>query len=84
MQAIVLGLDVGELTSIYLSKIMDTPLAILNYKVRRMMSQDEAPISVLDELKLFMYDGHDTQAILLLSWLNPTNFELPHPTVYAS
>ena len=56
---IVLGLDVGEASSIFMSKVMDRPLAILNYKVRRLISKDEKPIPALDELKLFMYNGHD-------------------------
>ena len=41
-------------------------------------------IDVLDQMKVMMYDGHDTQAVNILKWLYPTNLTYPQPTVYAT
>ena len=55
----------------------------MQYKVDRMLAQKD-PISAFDEVKLFAYDGHDTQAVNMLKWLNPSNIEWPAFTEYAS
>ena len=41
-------------------------------------------IEAYEQMKLMMYDGHDTQAVNMLSWLHPTNIEYPQATVYAT
>ena len=35
-------------------------------------------------MKMFVYDGHDSQAVTLLRWLQATNIDYPEPTVYAT
>ena len=84
LQAIRLGESIqGEDRKIYMSKLMEVPMSILKYKVERMLGRVSA-LPVYDQLKMFTYDGHDTQAIILLSWLNASNLEYPQPTVYAT
>ena len=41
-------------------------------------------IPAFDKIKLFAYDGHDTQAVNMLKWLNPTNIDWPTFTEFAS
>ena len=42
------------------------------------------PIAQLDQLRLFVYDGHGTQTISMLSWLRPVNLTIPAMTEYAT
>ena len=83
LRQIFLGIDLGEKNALYASKVLDQPLAVLNYKVLRML-EITGEVSSLDQLKLFMYDGHDIQLILLLKWLKPTGFDHSIYKKYAS
>ena len=65
-------------------KVTRDPLDVLQYKVDRMLGRVAEPIPAYDKLKLFIYDGHDTQAVLMLKWLAATNLEYPQPTDYAT
>ena len=49
------------------------PLAILDYKVNRLLGKVKSPISVFDRMKLFIYEGHDTNLVNMILFLNPTN-----------
>ena len=40
--------------------MLDKPLAVLNYKVNKLLGQIESPNSEYDKLKLFINEGHDT------------------------
>ena len=42
------------------------------------------PIAQLDQMRLFVYDGHGTQTISMLSWLRPVNLTIPAMTEYAT
>lgn len=57
---------------------------MIHYKVKSMLGHTTTSISSFDQIKMFIYDGHDTQAVSLLRWLNVTNFEYPLPTKFAS
>lgn len=41
-------------------------------------------VPVYEQLKLFMHEGHDTNLLPLMQWLNPTNFEHPTLAIFAS
>ena len=69
--------------TLYVTKIVERPLKVMQYKVERMLGQADR-VPALDQIKLFVYDGHDTQAVNLLKWLNPSNIEYPAFTEYAS
>ena len=84
LQAIRLGESLqGQDLNLYMTKLVQAPMSILRYKVDRKLNKVD-PISVYDELKMFTYDSHDTQAVNLLRWLNASNVEYPQPTVYAT
>ena len=84
LQAIRLGESLkGEDLNLYMTKLTQHPLSILSYKVDRMLGRVQShPAS--DQVKMFTYDGHDTQAVNLLRWLDASNLDYPHPTVYAT
>ena len=67
----------GEDLNLYMSKLTEPPLKILRYKVDRMLGKIAEPIPAYDKLKMFTYDGHDTQAVLLLQWLAASNLSYP-------
>ena len=56
---------------------------MIEYKVQSMLGSVKR-IDAYEQMKLMMYDGHDTQAVNMLSWLHPTNLEYPQATVYAT
>ena len=62
--------------TLYMTKMTEKPMTVLRHKVNQMLGHVQ-PIEVLDRLKLFIYDAHDTEASYLLYWLNPTNLERP-------
>ena len=49
------------------------PFAILDYKVNSLLGKVKSPISVFDRMKLFIYEGHDTNLVNFLLFLGPTN-----------
>ena len=83
LQSIFFSIDLGEKNALYGSKVLDQPLAALNYKVLRMLDSTEE-VSKLDQIKLFMYDGHESVFVLLFGWLKPTNFDNSVYKKYAS
>ena len=58
-------------------------MRILQYKVERILGLAE-PISSYDELKMFIYDGHDANIIPLLGWLNASNVATLQEVEFAS
>ena len=41
------------------------------------------PIAPFEQMRIFVYDGHDTQAVNVLSWLKPANVPIPSMTDFA-
>ena len=74
----------GDHLDLLVSKLLDRPMQLLDYKIGRLVGEIEEPIAVFENMKLMMYDGHDEQAVAYLQWLHPTNIEYPQPTVYAT
>ena len=72
-----------DLLALYGSNILDRPLAVLNYKVNKLLGQVESPNDEFDKLKLFMHEGHDSQLKILTKFLKPSNLDNLH-TYYAS
>ena len=84
LQAIRLGESLrGEDRNLYMTKLLEAPMSVLKYKVERMLGKVD-PMPIYDHLKMFTYDSHDTQAVILLRWLNASNLEYPQPTVYGT
>ena len=84
LQAIKLGsLEWNELSWLC-SKLMDRPFQAIDYKVKRLIGEITEPVEVYEQMKLMIYDGHDSQAVPYLHWLRPTNIEYPQPTLYAT
>ena len=76
-----------DMVAMFISKLLDSPLRALRYKAERLIDPTKTSmerIDVFDELRMFVQEGHDSQAINLLNWLKPTNIEFPQPTVYAT
>ena len=69
--------------ALFMTKLVQVPMTILTYKVDRLLGRVNE-ISMFEELKVFIYDGHDAETVPLLRWLNASNLDYPHPTVYAS
>jgi len=44
--------------ALYISKLIEKPIRVMQYKVDRMLAKRD-PIPAFDEIKLFIYDGHD-------------------------
>ena len=42
------------------------------------------PIAPLEQMRVFVYDGHDTQAVNVLSWLKPAHIAIPSMTEFAT
>ena len=49
------------------------PFAVLDYKVNQLLGNVKSPIDVFDRMKLFIYEGHDTNLVNMLLFLAPTN-----------
>ena len=84
LQPILLGILQGEDLALYVSKLFDRPFGVLDYKVGRILGEIKKPVQVLENMKVMMYDGHDTQCVNILNWLHPTNLEYPKPTQFAT
>lgn len=67
----------GQHLDLYMTKLLDAPLRVMKYKVDSLLGRDTSQIPVLNQLKMFTYDSHDTQAVILLRWLNASNIEYP-------
>ena len=87
LDAVVLGESLkGQSRALFIGKLLDKPLHLLEYKVKSMLDQLDTSESqaVLDKMKLFVYDGYDTTLVNLLRWLNATNVNYPESTVFSS
>ena len=76
LQAIYLGSMKYEDIALFVSKIWHRPLLVIDYKVRSLLGTTK-PIGAFDQMKLMMFDAHDTQAVNSLTWLQPTNVSIP-------
>ena len=84
LQAIYMGSMKSDEMKIFCSKLVDRPLQLLDYKVGRLVGEITESIDVFEQMKVMIYDGHDSMAVPYLKWLHPTNIEYPQPTTYAT
>ena len=76
LQAIYLGCLKYEEIALFVSKMWHRPLQVIDYKVQSLLGTTKS-LDALDQMKLMIYDAHDTQAVNTLIWLQPTNLEFP-------
>ena len=50
----------GDYLDLFVSKLLDRPMQLLDYKVGRLVGEIEEPIAVFENMKLMMYDAHDS------------------------
>ena len=49
-----------QVKALYVSKIVERPFQVIDHKVKSMLGLATTSIPSFDQMKLFIYDGHDT------------------------
>lgn len=55
----------GEDVDLFCTRMVEAPFAIAQYKVDKMLGRVD-PVSIYVEMKLFIYDAHDTSILTLI------------------